>query len=115
MRLQKAHGQNMFMIPIVTRSKRGATRSSSSRFRAAGRGHIPAANAGQPGRLLHGLGQPAEATLPLTYRDHRLLLGIISSEECPMPIYEYQCKACCNCFEHLVISASEQRTLSRMP
>ncbi|UCH23696.1 MAG: zinc ribbon domain-containing protein [Deltaproteobacteria bacterium] len=24
-----------------------------------------------------------------------------------MPIYEYQCKACCHCFEQLVLSANE--------
>lgn len=24
-----------------------------------------------------------------------------------MPIYEYQCKACCNCFEQLVFSSSD--------
>lgn len=24
-----------------------------------------------------------------------------------MPIFEYQCKACCNCFEHLVFSSSD--------
>ena len=24
-----------------------------------------------------------------------------------MPIYEYQCKSCCHCFEHLVLSNGE--------
>lgn len=24
-----------------------------------------------------------------------------------MPIYEYQCKACCHCFEELVLSSSD--------
>jgi putative FmdB family regulatory protein len=24
-----------------------------------------------------------------------------------MPIYEYQCKACCHCFEQLVLSAND--------
>jgi putative FmdB family regulatory protein len=24
-----------------------------------------------------------------------------------MPIYEYQCKACCHCFEELTLSASD--------
>jgi putative FmdB family regulatory protein len=24
-----------------------------------------------------------------------------------MPIYEYQCKSCCHCFEQLVLSAKE--------
>ncbi|MBU0986469.1 MAG: zinc ribbon domain-containing protein [Proteobacteria bacterium] len=24
-----------------------------------------------------------------------------------MPIYEYQCKACCNCFETLLLSAKD--------
>ena len=24
-----------------------------------------------------------------------------------MPIYEYQCKACCHCFEELMMSASD--------
>jgi putative FmdB family regulatory protein len=25
-----------------------------------------------------------------------------------MPIYEYQCKACCHCFEELVLSSDEK-------
>jgi len=24
-----------------------------------------------------------------------------------MPIYEYRCKGCCHCFEHLALSSSE--------
>ncbi len=28
-------------------------------------------------------------------------------EELLMPIYEYQCKACCHCFEQLVLSAND--------
>lgn len=24
-----------------------------------------------------------------------------------MPIYEYQCKSCCNCFEYLMLSAND--------
>jgi predicted nucleic acid-binding Zn ribbon protein len=25
-----------------------------------------------------------------------------------MPIYEYQCKACCHCFEELVLSSNDR-------
>ena len=28
-------------------------------------------------------------------------------EDSVMPIYEYQCKACCHCFEELVLSSND--------
>jgi len=30
-----------------------------------------------------------------------------SKEFATMPIYEYQCKACCHCFEELVLSSGD--------
>jgi len=40
-----------------------------------------------------------------------MLYPVIQSEnhqkESLMPIYEYQCKACCHCFEELTLSAND--------
>jgi putative FmdB family regulatory protein len=49
--------------------------------------------------------------ISLPAKNPQLLLPDLPKDRCgevmPMPIYEYQCRGCCHCFEHLALKAEE--------